>query len=90
MDERPRVVGSTLHLSGGAVEAEGIRADGPGGARLRLRVPSPRRGRVLVDPGCGRAVATHVEFSGDLELSVAGVQTHAAPADAEEQEGETE
>ncbi len=90
MDGRPRVVGSTLHLSGGAVEAERIRVDGPDGVRLRLQVPSPRRGRVLVDPGSGRPVATHVELSGDLELSVAGVQTHVRPAEGEKQQGETE
>jgi alpha-galactosidase len=90
IDGRPRVVGSTLHLSGGAVEAEGIRVEGPDGVSLRLRVPSPRRGRVLVDPGSGRPVATHVEFSGDLELSVSGGQTQPAGASTTKQQGETE
>jgi alpha-galactosidase len=87
VDGRPRVVGSTLHLSGGSAEVSSIRAEELGQARLRLALPGHRHGRVLVDPGTGTPVAAHVEVPGELELTVSEVQIQGTPADpGEEQE----
>jgi alpha-galactosidase len=89
-DGRPRVVGSTLHVSGGAVEATRVQADGDGWAKVRLQAPGSRSGHVWVDPGSGEPVSTHVKFVDELTLSTSRLQIPKAAADpSEEGEGTT-
>jgi alpha-galactosidase len=80
-DGRPRLVGSSLHLGGGLVEAVSVEKDDEGRVRIRLALPGERRGRVLVDDGSGRPLPVHVRFESALELSAAGVQIQDSPAD---------
>ncbi len=67
---RPAVVGSSLHLSGGALEVARLRANADGSADLRLRLPGARSGRVIVAPAKGPDLSVGVGFDGELELSL--------------------
>lgn len=71
-DLRPGVVGSSLHWSAGALEVARLRTSSAAGAELRLQLPGPREGRVIVTPGAGPAVPVHVRFSDSLDLEVRG------------------
>jgi hypothetical protein len=65
----PAVVGSTLHLSGGAIETVRLR-EADGAVRLRLRLPGTRDGRVLLG-GPEAPMSVHVSFDDDVEVEVA-------------------
>jgi alpha-galactosidase len=65
---RPALVGSSLHLAGGGLEVARLRANGDGGTQLRLRLPGPRAGRVIVAPAQGAELSIGVAFDDDLEL----------------------
>jgi alpha-galactosidase len=67
---RPALVGSSLHLAGGALEVARLRAEGDGSTRLRLRLPGPRTGRVIVAPAQGAELSIGVAFDDDLELAL--------------------
>ncbi len=66
----PRVVGSTLHVSGGALETTRLRGDPAGGARLRLELPGPRRGVVWVWLGDRPPASLEVGFRDRIDLRV--------------------
>ncbi len=87
-DGRPRVVGSTLHLSGGVMEGSRIRRDEEGRASVLLRMPGARRGRVWIDPGSGQPVPVHLEFENELVLAASAVQISEAEADPPQGEGD--
>jgi len=70
VDEQPRVVGSTLHLSGGAVETSHIRTEGER-TRLVLRLPGHHAGRVDVARGATAPLSLEIEFRDALELDLA-------------------
>ena len=64
-----RVLGSTLHLGGGALETAGLNA-GDGEGRLSLRLPGPRAGKLWVATGPGEPVALCVGFEDELDLAL--------------------
>ncbi len=68
----PGLVGSTLHLAGGALEAARLRRGTDGGALVKLRLPGARRGRILVARADGVVVPVRVGFEDELELEVLG------------------
>jgi alpha-galactosidase len=67
-DRAPRVLGSSLHLAGGALETARLRPDPAGGAQLRLELRGPRRGRVWIRLGEGPPLPLEVGFRDRLEL----------------------
>ncbi len=70
-DGTARVIGSTLHLASGALEVESVALEGPGAARLKLRLPGRRSGEIaLALPSAPRLVRAHVAFDEALELRV--------------------
>lgn len=73
-DASPRVVGSSLHVSGGALETARIRAGANGRLTVKLELPGRREGRLEVFSGRGSPVPVHVGFEGELELSLEGVE----------------
>ena len=66
----PGIVGSTLHLAAGAVEAARPQRLAGGGMRLRLRLPGPREGRLLVAGAESPPLALHVAFAHSLEVGL--------------------
>ncbi len=66
----PGVVGSSLHLAGGALEVARLQRRDGGGVQLRLRLPGPRQGRILVATADGPPQAVHVDFADSLELGI--------------------
>ncbi len=80
-DGRPRVVGSSLHLSGGAVEVTRVRDEGDGWASVQLRLPGSRSGRIWIDAGSGEPVSTWVSFVDAFTLSTARLQIPKSGAD---------
>jgi alpha-galactosidase len=70
-DRLPALVGSTLHLAGGAIEAARLRRTDDGGALVKLRLPGRREGRILVADREGSVVPVRVGFEDELELEVA-------------------
>jgi alpha-galactosidase len=68
----PGLVGSTLHLAGGALEAARVRRGDDGGASVKLRLPGRREGRILVARADGAVVPVRVAFEDELELEVPG------------------
>jgi phosphoribosylanthranilate isomerase len=68
-DGRARLVGSSLHFSAGSLEAESVALEGPGVARVRLRLPGRREGEIaLALPRAPDLVRAHVTFDDALEL----------------------
>ncbi len=65
---RPALIGSSLHLGGGALEVARLRPNADGSTQLRLRLPGARAGRVIVAPAQGVEVSVGVAFDDDLEL----------------------
>ena len=70
VDDRPRVVGSTLHLSAGTLETRSIEARSDGSADVRLALPGPRSGRLWVAPPGREAACLGVGFRDTLDLRV--------------------
>jgi len=81
IDERPRIVASTLHLCGGALDATRTRLLPSGALALRLKLPGPRAGEVWAahsgEPPLGACVA----FTDDLDFAIAEGQHQAADPD---------
>ena len=75
-DGRPRVIGSTLHISAGALETRRLEHTAGDRATLELALPGPRSGRVLVSPPAahsdGEPTAAHVWFEDRVELELLG------------------
>jgi alpha-galactosidase len=72
VERRPALLGSSLHLGAGALEIARLRARPDGGAALKLRLPGPRAGSVVVQPQDGAPVASRVAFEDELELAIWG------------------
>ena len=70
-DGAARVIGSTLHFASGALEVESLALEGPGAARLKLRLPGARSGEVaLALPSVARLVRVHVAFDEALDVRI--------------------
>lgn len=71
-DGRPRLIGSSLHLSAGAVELTRCEALPGSGLALELALPGPREGSIQLQPnGSGPgSLRLRVGFSDRLELCV--------------------
>lgn len=69
-DGSARVIGSTLHASGGSFETARLRAQPSGAAALQLRLPGPRIGCVRVAPPSSAPIPVHVRFFGRLDLEI--------------------
>ena len=67
---RAQVIGTTLHLGMGCLEAGGIRAREDGALGLTLRLPGPRRGAVWIAVP-GETMARRIEVSFEDTLSLA-------------------
>jgi alpha-galactosidase len=67
---RARVVGSNLHVSGGALETTWIRVEEDGSVRVKLRLPGTREGGLVVAPGPDAIVPVRAVFRDELELLV--------------------
>jgi alpha-galactosidase len=75
-DGSARVVGSSLHLAAGALETEAVLLDGPGTARIRLKLRGRREGEVAVAiPGAPHLVRARVAFHDALELTLHASRT---------------
>jgi alpha-galactosidase len=70
VERRPALVGSSLHVGSGALEIARLRAMPDGGTALKLRLPGPRAGSILVQPTVGAPVASRVVFEDELELAI--------------------
>jgi alpha-galactosidase len=70
LDGRLRVVGSSLHVSGGSLETASLEYAGEGRGRLELRLPGGRAGRVLLAFPGQTPVPVRVIFQDRLELEV--------------------
>jgi len=68
---RAQVIGTTLHLGMGCLEASGLRAREDGPLELTLRLPGARSGAVwITPPGEGAARRIEVSFEDTLSLAV--------------------
>jgi hypothetical protein len=66
---RAQVIGTSLHLGMGCVEAGGIRVQDDGALGLRLRLPGARKGAVWIAlPGVAAARRIEVSFEDTLSL----------------------
>jgi alpha-galactosidase len=70
LDGRLRVVGSSLHVSGGSLGTASLEPAGEGRGRLELRLPGGRAGRVLLAFPGQTPVPVRVIFQDRLELEV--------------------
>jgi len=73
-DGRARLVGSTLHIGAGSIEASRIKAHDDGTVSVKLALPGQQRGRVAVLTPAGRAFGIHVSFSDEVEFGLEGVE----------------
>jgi len=68
---RPQVIGTTLHLGMGSLEASGLRPREDGSLLLSLRLPGARSGAVFIAfPGEATARRIEVSFEDALSLVV--------------------
>ena len=74
-DDRPRVVGSTLHLCGGALEAARLRLLPSGPLAIRLSLPGVRRGQIWLAHSERPPLAACVSFEGNLEFAISEAQS---------------
>jgi len=66
---RARMLGSSLHVSAGALETESVALESAGVARVRLRLPGTRAGEIaLALSGEPRLARAQVAFDDALEL----------------------
>jgi hypothetical protein len=60
-----------LHFASGALEVESLALEGPGAARLKLRLPGARSGEIaLALPSVARLVRAHVAFDEALDVRI--------------------
>ncbi len=74
VDERPRVVGSGIHLCAGALETSRLRILPSGAIAIRLQLPGNRHGEVWVSrDGQNAPLAACVAFEGNLEFALSEI-----------------
>jgi len=66
---RPQLIGTTLHLGMGCLEASGLRARDDGGLELKLQLPGRRNGALWISIP-GEAVPRRIEVSFEDTLSL--------------------
>ena len=67
---RPRLLGSSLHLGAESIETASVASSAEGGARLLLRLPGPRSGRLLLGLPDREPVPLRVGFRDELEVEL--------------------